>query len=198
MVFQMSGDCPGCKKMLDRIMALELLVADKDMTRVREQRVIGKSGIARPSLLEVETYSDIHKTATEIVQEMALPISTRLKQLDDRNNAEFTEWKTVDKTLTGLYDNDIWRAQEDYKIEKARQNQIKITDAHRYEAMQEAHEKSQQQRQQEAELVAEFAAWKGQKDINANSEESTVNQINSRSRNCYELGVKTGLEAATC
>jgi hypothetical protein len=103
----MAAACSDCKNMLERITALELLVAHREMTRVREQRVIGRSGQLRTSLLGIERYSDIHKTSSQIVQEMALPISTLHKQLDDKNNAEFAKWKCP---LPNLHDWLLQRA----------------------------------------------------------------------------------------
>jgi hypothetical protein len=103
----MAAACSDCKNMLERITALELLVAHREMTRVREQHVIGRSGQLRTSLLGIERYSDIHKTSSQIVQEMALPISTLHKQLDDKNNAEFAKWKCP---LPNLHDWLLQRA----------------------------------------------------------------------------------------
>ena len=88
------------KKILERITALEVLVAGPEMARERMDRPSTAKHYRRyPSLLGIETYSNSHKSAYQIVQEMTIPILEQLKKLDDKNNAEFVVWRKVQENM---------------------------------------------------------------------------------------------------
>ena len=98
----MSVGSPDDKTMLERIMALEMLVAGPEMARERMDRPFTSKHYNRyPSLHGIETYSDSHKSAHQIVQEMTIPIFEQLKKLDNKNNAEFTVWRKIQENMTG-------------------------------------------------------------------------------------------------
>ena len=125
----MTTSCPDCKKLMTRIvaieaqlmariMAIEILLVSEHMTKERNlhpnrqfhtERLTGVerhhdgsdriAGKINSKLFNVEKYSDIYKTAAELVQDMALPIYKQHKELDEENNLAFNNWKLENSEL---------------------------------------------------------------------------------------------------